>query len=179
MQMTKHRRDPEDRWRRVARVGIAVALLALGACSDEPEEHAVTRHVPSEPPAIHQMPRLDRGEHIKPEQWLASRDAGHDVAEDAPEVAELRALLTVAGKRFREYPRMLANRAVQLETMLHNRGLGEPATRLIADLSEVPGDKRYVESFGSLSQQYYNLRLQGFDRQEALNLLKRGGTTSN
>lgn len=163
----------------MARLAAAMMVLAFAACSDEPQKPASRHEVANEPPAIYQLPRLDRGAHVKPERWLASRAVGHDLAEDAPEVEALKRKLEVAGKRFRDYPRMIANRAVQLEDMLHSKGLGEPATQLISDLSEVPGDMRYVESFGSLSQQYYNLRLQGLDRREALNLLKRGGNKSN
>ena len=157
-----------------------IVALTLSACSDEPQQRTAEVHeVANEEPAVYQMVRLDRGEHIKPELWLASRAAGHDLVETAPEVEATKTLLEEAGKRFREYPRMIANRAVQLEDMLHSKGLGEPAVQLITDLAEVPGDVRYVESFGSLSQQYYNLRLQGLERQEALDLLKRGGNTSN
>lgn len=177
-----HNKQPESgsRGRRLVSLGMMIVALALAACSDEPQQRAADVHeVANEEPTVYQISRLDRGEHVKPEIWLASRAAGHDLPETAPEVEATRTLLEAAGKRFREYPRMIANRAVQLEDMLHSKGLGEPALQLITDLAEVPGDVRYVESFGSLSQQYYNLRLQGLDRQEALDLLKRGGHTSN
>ena len=184
MQLNTPKASVSGRRRRALRasacLGLAMALMTLGACSDDPPERQAARPVAREAPAIHQMKRLDRGAEVKPELWLASREAGQDLPETAAEVAATRELLEVAGKRFRDYPRMIANRAVQLENMLQSNGMGEPAIGLISELSEVPGDHRFVESFASLSQQYFNLRLQGRDRQEALNLLKKhGGETSN
>jgi hypothetical protein len=88
-------------------------------------------------------------------------------------------MLATAGRRFREYPRMIANRAVQLEAMLAEKNMPESAPQLIEELTTVPGDTRYVESFGALCQQYFNLRTQGVERQDALKLLKTGGDTTN
>lgn len=87
--------------------------------------------------------------------------------------------MTAAERSFREYPRMIANRAVQLEEMLSGNNADERAPQLIARLSEVAGGERYVDSFGALCQQYFHLRKQGFGPDEALEVLKRGGAASN
>ena len=76
------------------------------------------------------------------------------------------------GERFRDHPRMIANRAVQLEGMLREKDIPERAPELIAVLSEVPGEARYVESFASLTQQYYNLRMEGLGRAQAVDVLR-------
>jgi len=68
---------------------------------------------------------------------------------------------------------MIANRAVQLEEMLKEKDIDESAPAIIVTLSEVPGNKRYLESFASLTQQYYNLRMDGIDREQAIEALKK------
>lgn len=74
---------------------------------------------------------------------------------------------------------MIANRAVQLEEMLSGNNSDERAPQLIVRLSEVAGDGRYVDSFGALCQQYFHLRQQGMEPDEALQALKRSGAASN
>ena len=60
----------------------------------------------------------------------------------------MRRVLDTAGKRFRDFPRMVANRAVQLEDMLREKDISERAPQLIALFSDVAGEARNVESFG-------------------------------
>jgi hypothetical protein len=133
-----------------------------------------------EPPtAVFQLDRLNLTDHVPPEQWLASRQSRRDLPQDHPNVTRVKHTLDVARRRFRDRPRMLANRAVQLEEMLKQKKLLEPAVQLIARLSRVPGETRYVESFGAICQQYFNLRMQGLDQEEALNVLKIGAHASN
>ncbi|MEI9901032.1 MAG: hypothetical protein WDN31_13845 [Hyphomicrobium sp.] len=86
--------------------------------------------------------------------------------------ADMRKVLDVAAVRFRDQPRMIANRAVQLEEMLSEKRISERAPRLIVTLSQVPGSQRSVESFAALTQQYYNLRLEGLGKAAAIEALK-------
>jgi hypothetical protein len=159
----------------------AVVLLALApaACGEDSDEPSAAPSAPAPAKAVYQLARLDITDRIAPERWLASRQAGRDLAEDDPEVVALKAALDGAGRRFREYPRMIANRAVQLEDMLKQKDILEPAPQLIARLSQAVGEARNVESFGALCQQYYNLRLQGLDQQEALKVLGNDGNAKN
>ena len=75
--------------------------------------------------------------------------------------------------RFRDHPRMIANRAVQLEGMLERKGHRGAGATHHRDLSQVPGETRYVESFGALTQQYYNLRMEGLAAAKRWTPLKR------
>ena len=61
--------------------------------------------------------------------------------------------------------------------MLGEKRIVERAPRIIVSLSQVPGETRYVESFAALTQQYYNLRMEGLSRGEALEALKRQGAS--
>ena len=119
------------------------------------------------------MPRikwLDAHSSVTPEQWLASRVAQKDLAETDPKVEAMRAELQTAAKRFGDEPRMIANRAVQLEEMLAARGIDEGAPELIALLSSSAAEPK--EGFGSVCQHYFNLRQQGIGRDAALQQLK-------
>lgn len=158
-------------------LSMAGLALAITACSEEPEEAAA----PGPPlrPAIYQLAHLGIADRTPPELWLASRQAHRDLPEDDVGVTELKHALDVAARRFREHPRMIANRAVQLEGMLGEKHLGEAAPELIERLSRVPGETRYVESFGGLCQQYYNLRMQGLEPEAAVRALREGGDASN
>jgi len=149
--------------------------LIVTACSDEPVIEASTPAQPASAPAprLHALAWLKRTDPIDADVWLASRDAGHDLEPLDPAVTQMRRRLEVAAHRFRDHPRMIANRAVQLETMLKEKGIDELAPGLIDTLCEVPGDRRYVESFSSLTQQYYNLRLEGLDKAQAVEALRK------
>jgi len=171
---------PQSRYSRVTGVGLAVAALALtlSACSDDPPPKTATP-VPTETEtAIHEMQRIGKLEHVEPERWLASREAGRDLSLQDPAVAEMRKILRAAERNFREFPRMIANRAVQLETML-GRAAGEHAPDLIERLSQIAGGERYVDSFGSVCQQYFHLRRQGMTPDAAIAQLKHASAASN
>ncbi len=155
---------------------ILVALgVMLAGCGEEPVQEATTPPAPvtSAPPASHQLDWLRQTDPVAPEQWLASRQVGRDLDLYDPDVGTMRQTLEVAALRFRDHPRMIANRAVQLEEMLKEKHIDERAPTIIVTLSEVPGNKRYLESFASLTQQYYNLRMDGLDREQAIEALKK------
>ena len=66
---------------------------------------------------------------------------------------------------------MIANRAVQLEGMLKEKGISEPAPELIQSLSQAAGTSgnvRTYEGFGAMCQKYFILRQQGLAREQAL-----------
>jgi hypothetical protein len=156
---------------------IAVALSVLvSACGDETVSETPQGAPPvaeKQAPAKLEWLRITDG--IAPEQWLASREAGRELDLYDPAVLDMRHVLERATARFRDMPRMIANRAVQLEGMLGEKRIVERAPRIIVSLSQVPGETRYVESFAALTQQYYNLRMEGLSRGEALEALKRQG----
>lgn len=149
--------------------------LIVTACSDEPatEASAPAQSASAPAPHLHALAWLKRTDPIDADVWLASREAGHDLEPLDPAVTEMHRRLEVAAQRFRDHPRMIANRAVQLETMLKEKGIDEPAPSLIETLCEVPGNRRYIESFSSLTQQYYNLRLEGLDKAKAVEALRK------
>lgn len=158
----------------------SLAIFMLAACSDESD-------TPSAPPPasatqsqikIHSLEWLRKTDPVAPEQWLASREAGRDLDATAPEVEAMHKALEIAATRFRDYPRMIANRAVQLQGMLLKKGIDEHAPSVIATLCEVPGNTRSIESFASLTQQYYNLRLKGLDKGQAVAELKAQAETT-
>lgn len=155
-----------------------MAVIGIAACSDDsaPEPHGQAETgttAQPDKPAAHELTWLRLTDGIAPEQWLASREAGRDLGLYETSVRDMSQVLHVATARFRDQPRMIANRAVQLEEMLREKGIAERAPRLIVTLSQVPGVQRSVESFAALTQQYYNLRLEGLGQGEAVEALKK------
>jgi hypothetical protein len=159
-------------------LAVASVALTLSACSDDPQSKTATPVPVETKPAIHRMTRLGKLDHIEPERWLASREAGRDLPLPDPAVAKMRQTLRSAERNFREFPRMIANRAVQLENMLGG-AKGELAPDLIARLSHVAGNERYVDSFGSVCQQYFHLRSQGMTPEAAIESLKHASAAGN
>lgn len=159
---------------------LLLVAVALGACSDEsaPERQPTASAAEETGPSTQQVEWLKVTDGIAPEQWLASREAGHHLDAYDSAVMDMRHVLDVATARFRDQPRMIANRAVQLETMLSERAITERAPYLIVTLSQVPGGQRSVESFAALTQQYYNLRLEGLSRADALDALRQRATAN-
>jgi hypothetical protein len=150
-------------------------VVVLAACSDdaEPATPAPSPPAPVAQQTNQELEWLKQTDGISPEQWLASREAGQPLDPYDDRVGEMQKILNGAAMRFRDHTRMIANRAVQLEGMLREKRIDERAPRLIVTLSQVPGGQRYVESFASLTQQYYNLRIRGLSRGEATDALRR------
>jgi hypothetical protein len=153
---------------------IAALTLTIAACGDEVgrETQSAPAPVAAQDESLNALAWLKQTHAIAPEHWLASREAGHDLDMYDASVGDMRRVLETAAMRFRDHPRMIANRAVQLEAMLKERGIEERAPRIITNLSQVPGQTRYVESFASLTQQYFNLRMEGRSRSQAIDMLK-------
>lgn len=153
---------------------VLMASLTLVACSDEsPPEPPTPAAAETGRTPLHEVTWVRVTDGIAPEQWLASREAGREVALHEPAVLDMARILDVAATRFRDQPRMIANRAVQLEGMLEEKSISERAPRLIVTISQVPGPHRSVESFAALTQQYYNLRMEGLAQGAAIDALKR------
>ncbi|CCB63718.1 hypothetical protein [Hyphomicrobium sp. MC1] len=121
---------------------------------------------------------LTEQDDVKPEIWLIEHEAKSDGKVAAPKSGEVRRALIEASEKFNDSPRMVANRAVQLEDMLKGAGGDETAISLITMLNNAIAANR-IESFGAAGQQYYNLRKAGFTGEEALDALsKRYGSRS-
>ncbi|MFV0367749.1 MAG: hypothetical protein ACK5KM_04760 [Hyphomicrobiaceae bacterium] len=149
---------------------VILFLLLLTSCSEDPGDQtgqAVdTTHQWSE------TKWLEVTDEVEPEVWLVSREANVDVAPNHPRLPIVRASLQAAAHRFRESPRMIANRAAQLESMLSETDKQESAVQLIGQLTNVVGEAGQTEGFGAISQHYFNMRSSGLDTNAALQRLK-------
>lgn len=110
---------------------------------------------------------------IEPASWLIAREANAGRALKAEDADKVRQSIATAAKVFKEDPRMIANKAVQLEVMLDPTDGRETAVGLIAVLTDVIRVPGKVEGFGAIGQQYYNLRKTGLSERDALNDLSR------
>lgn len=158
------------------RAATAIMVSVLSACSDE-QPTAARNNTTDEKRAAgepnHADDWLELAEGISPPDWLAARSAAHgknlkQVDRDALEKA-----LATAAVRLGESPRMIANRSVQLEAMLHDLGHQQDAIDLIEKLTSAIGETGQTEGFGAISQHYYIMRKSGLTAEQALEDLKR------
>ncbi|MFY9292170.1 MAG: MxaH protein [Methylorubrum rhodinum] len=154
------------------RVLLLLPLLTLAACgSEEPRQESqdegqsvVARTSEGDLPGW-----LTPTDGTDPARWLAGREAGRPLPDDAPEVAAMRASLKTARTGFVEDPRMMANRTVQLGQMLAEIGKPEPYRSLIDGLNRIAAPRgRHKSLYGEMVQHYYNARAQGADHDDAL-----------
>lgn len=145
------------------------SLLAVGlaGCPGESEPEPRERVATPASNAVAARKWLEPADKIAPAQWLASREAGSDVAPGAPTVAAWQKRLDEADARFGETDRMIANRAAQLETMLGEIGVRESASQIIEEFMPF-AQKGSRRGFSDLCQHYYNLRKQGLSQSAAL-----------
>ncbi|MEZ0212600.1 MAG: hypothetical protein ACAH27_06585 [Xanthobacteraceae bacterium] len=150
---------------------LGFAALALAGCFGESEPDAAARERVAPPDGAARKAWLDPADPLDPALWLASREAGRDVARDAAAVLRWKALLTDADARFGETDRMIANRAAQLEGMLREIGARESAHDIVTLFLPLaaPGSRR---GFSDLCQHYFNLRSQGATSEAALATLR-------
>lgn len=158
-----------------AAAGVGAGLLLAGCPAETPSEPASAPRERVEAPAQDALARkgwLQPTDADAPDMWLASRAAGHDVAPGDPAVRVWRERLADADARFDETDRMIANRIVQLESMLAAIDIREDNALLLAGFTPLapPGARR---GFSDLCQHYYNLRAQGQSREAALASLRR------
>lgn len=117
---------------------------------------------------------LEVKDDVTPELWLASRELARDARDDEPTVKEIDAILNEADRRYYEGPRMIANRAVQVEQMLAESGVKESARSVIEGLAEIAEPEERA-GFGETCQHYVMARIQGATRAAALETLRRNG----
>lgn len=157
------------------RLAAGLALVACGSClascdDDAPQAQdkpaATKQSAPQS--AAHQEKWLQPSSKITPAQWMASRTLPEVKPLHDPDVKRIASNLDAANKIYRESERMIANRAVQVEDMLKDIGVNEPAAGVLDDLTRVAGEIGQTEGFGAVSQHYFNLRANRIDRAEAL-----------
>ncbi|MBS0252990.1 MAG: hypothetical protein JSR78_18180 [Proteobacteria bacterium] len=149
-----------------------VIVVGLSGCSNEQptQPHAEQRSGLTKVAAKSWLTEQDD---VKPEVWLIEHEAKDaDGKTTTQKSGEIRRILIEASEKFHDTPRMIANRAVQLEDMLKDEGGAETAINLITMLNSAVAPNR-IESFGAAGQQYYNLRKAGFTGDEALDALSR------
>ena len=164
--------------RRIIHVSLCALTIAAGAgCGDENSD-AAKRDGGSDASALaSETAWIGLADDTLPEEWLVRRKVKAGAEIDPRKVEAARALLAEASKRFGDKSRMIANRAAQLESMLADKGYGEDATALIETLMRIAPGSKPTGGFASLCQYYFNLRVQGLDREQALDALaKRYGS---
>jgi hypothetical protein len=154
---------------------VLLASLAAGLIACDAEVDNTARQPAAPAPAMADKPWLDMHDQASPEQWLASREAARDLGGSAPQVAVFKELLSRAHRRYTETPRMIANRAVQIEQMLRERGIDENARVIIEGLVTVGSDDRR-RGFGEAGQHYYNMRATGMSRDRTLQVLAKASS---
>lgn len=145
---------------------LVLGLLSLTACdSGEPAQESATVATKADA----EVPTwLSHTDSMEPARWLAAREPGQAATGIAARSDHLRHSLGRAKTAFIEDPRMVANRTVQLGQMLAESGRPESYADLLDGLEAVAAQTRRKQLYGELCQHYYNSRLQGSDRAEAL-----------
>lgn len=104
-----------------------------------------------------------------PARWLAGREAGHPLANDAPPVQAMRTSLARAAEGFIEDRRMIANRTVQLSQMLAETGKAEGYRDLLDGLGRIAAARgRHKSLYGEMGQHYVTMRNLGLGHAAAL-----------
>ncbi|MFA5956361.1 hypothetical protein [Hyphomicrobium sp.] len=150
---------------------------ALNGCGDaQPQQkHAEQRSGLTKVGAISWLTPQDD---VRPEVWLIEHETTAGSKPSTGDAGEVHRSLVAASEKFHDTPRMIANRAVQLERMLKEEGGDETAIVLISRLNGAVAPGR-IESFGAAGQQYYNMRKAGFTGEQAIDALsKRYGSPS-
>jgi hypothetical protein len=160
--------------RTISACALGTGLAVLGGCDGQIDSSHSKSAIPSQSAAtIAGKRRLEINDPTPPELWLASREAKSDLLLSAPQVEVFRDLLAQAGRRYVETPRMIANRAVQLEEMLAARGIQENARLAIEGLIAIREDDGDRRSFGEAVQHYFNIRTTAVSREQTLRSLRR------
>ena len=151
---------------------LAVAVLAVGCRDDEPPVESAYVSPAATEAAQATGDWLAVSDKTPPARWLMEHrlDGHHANNNQETLIAQL---LTDASRRFQEHPRMIANRALQLQSMLADADMAEDAIGFIRgflDLSDRPG----LRGFSANCQHCFNLRQQGHDPGAALALLADG-----
>lgn len=159
---------PNDCFRWLVVAAVATAVIVIG-CSEEspPPAHKIEAARSSK-----EIRWLEPGSDLTPQQWLLSRREKSVRPLNSPEVLRVRKLLDAAHQLYRESSRIIANRTVQVEEALREKGFEEDAIRILEDLGGIAGEVGQTEGYGALSQHYLNMRTKGLGRGEALAEIK-------
>lgn len=144
--------------------GLLSVLLLLGGCDQNDNAPQMTPVPVMEADDIPLW--LDGATEMPPSQWLVMRSRA-EVADESAAIERTAELIMTAADRFGESPRMIANRAAQLEDMLLENHINETAVNLLEWFTNLPATQS-PHSFSSLCQYYYNLRTQGKSEDEIL-----------
>jgi len=148
-----------------------VMTLLMSACSEEGFDLSSDSSV-NNPSNNEEIPQwLEAHHEIDPADWLIIRSqaalAGEVTSHD-----HRQNLLKRASEHFRESPRMIANRAVQLEDMLLEIGIEESAISLIDHFTHLP-TVGTPHNFSAYCQYYFNIRAKGYPQGYALTELSK------
>ncbi|RUP11218.1 hypothetical protein [Hyphomicrobium sp.] len=150
--------------------GIILALLLSGCGDEQPRQQSSEKK--SGLTKVEQTDWLSMQDETAPGDWLIAREMKSGAKLLPDDADKLRQSLAEASARFKDSPRMIANRAVQLEQMLKDEGSDETASVLIGGLTKAVAPGR-IESFGAAGQQYYNMRKAGLSRERAFDELSK------
>ncbi|MEC9314451.1 MAG: hypothetical protein VYB22_06160 [Pseudomonadota bacterium] len=148
-----------------------VMTLQISACSEEDFDLSSDSSV-NNPSNNEEIPQwLEAHHEIDPADWMIIRSqaalAGEVTSHD-----HRQNLLKRASEHFRESPRMIANRAVQLEDMLLEIGIEESAVSLIDHFTHLP-TVGTPHNFSAYCQYYFNIRAKGYPQGYALTELSK------
>ncbi|MFV0477136.1 MAG: hypothetical protein ACK5ME_04775 [Parahaliea sp.] len=147
---------------------VLMVSVLIGACRDGTTSEASAAYIPvAAESELANSNWLMVNDETPPERWLINRRLDLSGESDERVIAQL---LAEASLRFQENPRMIANRAFQLQSMLNDAGIPEDAIRLIEVFLLLP-DLPRLRSFSANCQHYFNLRRQGNDPSAALTIL--------
>ena len=142
------------------------SFIVLSAC----DQNSDVSQMSTAAPAIDESKVpvwLDARVGMTPQHWLVKRSLAEVMDEEA-EVERARKLLIIAANKFKESPRMIANRVAQLEDMLLENNINETAVNLLEWFTNLP-DVQTPHNFSALCEYYYNLRIQGKTEDEIIN----------
>ena len=144
-------------------------LIPLAACNRGEEEAKTDDTVVARTSETELAPWLSHKDGTDPARWLAGREAGHPLGNDAPAVQAMRTSLARAAEGFIEDRRMIANRTVQLGQMLAETGKSESYRDLLDGLGRIAAARgRHKSLYGEMCQHYANIRNRGPGHEAAL-----------
>lgn len=156
---------------------ILISLCMVGlliACDNSDENYDLsaadtTLPTPRDKEDIPQW--LETYDSLTPQDWLILRSAAA-LRGEVTDRAHRIEILQHASDHFRESPRMIANRAVQLEDMLLEIGIEESAVSLIDMFTHLPTEGT-PHNFSAYCQYYFNMRSKGYHQGYALTQLSK------
>lgn len=148
-----------------------VMTLLMSACSEEDFDLSSDSSV-NNPSNNEEIPQwLEAHHETDPADWLIIRSqaalAGEVTSHD-----HRQNLLKRASEHFRESPRMIANRAVQLEDMLLEIGIKESAVSLIDHFTHLP-TVGTPHNFSAYCQYYFDICAKSYPQGYALTELSK------